>query len=50
MDETAKVGKIPEIGDAAPAFSLSDSNRQTVSLSGILQNETALLVFFRGYW
>ncbi|HWN08594.1 MAG TPA: hypothetical protein VNO50_04865 [Pyrinomonadaceae bacterium] len=48
----------PQIGQKAPDFTLTDTNGQPVSLSGLLatsdgQGKTprgVLLVFYRGYW
>jgi hypothetical protein len=47
----------PQVGQKAPDFTLSDTNNQPVSLSGLLASQTGgkpatgvLLVFYRGYW
>jgi hypothetical protein len=47
----------PEVGQKAPAFSLSDTDGRPVSLSALLSTPVngkapkgVLLVFYRGYW
>lgn len=37
-------------GDAAPAFSLSDSTGSEVSLASLTASGPAVLVFYRGDW
>lgn len=37
-------------GDAAPAFSLSDSTGSEVSLESLTASGPAVLVFYRGDW
>lgn len=39
-----------KVGDAAPAFSLSDASGGTVSLADALATGPAVLVFYRGDW
>ncbi len=46
----------PQIGQKAPDFTLSDQNRQPVTLSKLLAGDSGakpgavLLIFYRGYW
>lgn len=42
----------PRVGSRAPAFTLLDTNRHSVSLSQLLASSPrgVLLVFYRGYW
>jgi cytochrome oxidase Cu insertion factor (SCO1/SenC/PrrC family) len=39
----------PKIGQQAPAFTLLDQNRRSVSLTGAAGTKV-VLVFYRGYW
>lgn len=38
------------VGDAAPAFALSDSTGAEVSLASLTASGPAVLVFYRGDW
>jgi hypothetical protein len=41
----------PHDGTRAPDFTLSDVNGKSVTLSGLLKsNRAVLLIFYRGYW
>lgn len=41
---------IPEIGQAAPDFSLHDQSGALVSLKDLTRDGPAVIVFYRGYW
>lgn len=45
----ATVG-IPEIGQAAPDFSLHDQSGAVVSLKDLTRDGPAVIIFYRGYW
>lgn len=39
-----------KVGDPAPDFTLEDADSRPVTLSQYRDNETVLLIFYRGYW
>lgn len=41
---------IPEIGQAAPDFTLHDQSGAVVSLQDLTRDGPAVIIFYRGYW
>ena len=39
-----------KVGQAAPDFTLEDSDGKAISLSDFLGKKSVVLVFYRGYW
>lgn len=39
-----------QVGEAAPDFTLTDQNNQTVTLSSARGQAPVVLVFYRGHW
>src|SRR4051812_46011922 len=40
----------PQVGQKAPQFTLPDSNGKPVSLTELLDQKAAILIFYRGHW
>ena len=43
-------GAVAAAESKAPGFSLPDQNGQRVSLDGLLEKGSAMIVFYRGHW
>ena len=50
LRDSGIISQTVNVGDKAPAFSLSNTSKTEVNLSTLLANGPVVLVFFRGKW